>query len=206
MTAIPAQAILTISDLETLKVISDPLRLQIFQTVSDYNQNGTLCSVKQIADALDIPQAKLYYHIKLLENHELLLIAETRIVSGIVEKLYHVRAYKLMVAENLFTSEAGKQAFLPMFSDMVNDVQAEMQSILSKPQAAAQQENFAIARHTIRLPAHKVKEFSSKFELLLKEIEQQETEGTDAIAERYTFFYVFYPQQKARGGETIDSD
>ena len=81
----------TITDLETLKVISDPLRLNIIQVIKDINISGALCSVKQVSERLDIPPAKLYYHVKLLEKHGFLEVTETRIVSGIVEKLYRLK-------------------------------------------------------------------------------------------------------------------
>lgn len=51
-----------ITDLETLKVLADPLRLSIIEYLS---RPGT---VKKIAEKLDKPPTKLYYHFNLLEN------------------------------------------------------------------------------------------------------------------------------------------
>lgn len=84
-----------ITDLETLKVISDPLRVQILEHIGLASESGGLTTVKQLSEFLDIPQTKLYYHIKLLEKHNLIQVAETRVISGIIEKHYQIRARRI---------------------------------------------------------------------------------------------------------------
>ena len=84
-----------VTDLETLKVISDPLRVQILEHIGFASASGRLTTVKQLSNELDIPPTKLYYHINLLEKHGLIRIAETRVVSGIIEKHYQVCAKKI---------------------------------------------------------------------------------------------------------------
>jgi len=86
-----------ITDLETLKVISAPLRVQILERIGLASDSGQLTTVKQLSEELDIPPTKLYYHINLLEKHGLIWVAETRVVSGIIEKHYQVRAKKIRV-------------------------------------------------------------------------------------------------------------
>jgi DNA-binding transcriptional ArsR family regulator len=86
-----------ITDLETLKVISDPLRVQILEHVGLASDSGELITVKQLSEDLDIPQTKLYYHVKLLEAHDLIRVVETRVVSGIIEKHYQIRARRIRV-------------------------------------------------------------------------------------------------------------
>ena len=67
-----------VTDLETIKIISDPLRVQILEHIGLTSEVGKLITVKEIAEALDIPPTKLYYHINLLEKHDLIRVAETR--------------------------------------------------------------------------------------------------------------------------------
>lgn len=81
-----------IEDPETLKVLGDPLRLQILEKTSQLNETGLLATAKQLAEELGELQTKLYYHLNLLEEHGLLVMAETALVSGIVERRYKVRA------------------------------------------------------------------------------------------------------------------
>jgi DNA-binding transcriptional ArsR family regulator len=84
-----------ISDLETLKVISAPLRVQILERIGLASEAGHLTTVKQLSEDLDIPPTKLYYHINLLEKHGLIQIAETKVVSGIIEKYYQIAAKRI---------------------------------------------------------------------------------------------------------------
>ncbi|RLD10726.1 MAG: hypothetical protein DRI56_02150 [Chloroflexota bacterium] len=91
----------TITELETLKVIGDPLRVQILEFVGMACESGRLPTVKQISDALELPANKLYYHVNLLEKHDLIRVAETQIVSGIIEKHYQIRAKRLLVDLNV---------------------------------------------------------------------------------------------------------
>jgi len=84
-----------VTDLETIKIISDPLRVQILEHIGLASDAGVLITVKELAEALDIPSTKLYYHINLLEKHDLIRVTETRVVSGIIEKLYQIRAKRI---------------------------------------------------------------------------------------------------------------
>ena len=90
-----------VTELETLKVIGAPLRVQILEFVGMACESGRLPTVKQIADALELPANKLYYHVNLLEKHDLIRVAETRVVSGIIEKHYQIRAKRLLVDLNV---------------------------------------------------------------------------------------------------------
>ncbi|MBK9123288.1 MAG: helix-turn-helix transcriptional regulator [Chloroflexi bacterium] len=86
---------LVISDLETLKVLADPLRLSILEYLMRPS------TVKRIAEKINKPATKLYYHFNLLEKHGLIVLVDTRIVSGIIEKHYQAAARVYRVAKNL---------------------------------------------------------------------------------------------------------
>src|ERR1043166_3085439 len=87
-----------ISDLETLKVVTDPLRLNIVNLL-----RGGPRTAKELATMLHLSQTKLYYHIGLLEQHGFIRVVGTRLVSGILEKQYQATAYKLSVDRRLFS-------------------------------------------------------------------------------------------------------
>ena len=77
-----------ISDVETLKALSDPVRLRILETmVQAADEDWT---VKRIANALGVGPTKLYHHIAILEERELIRVAGTRVVSGIIETRYRI--------------------------------------------------------------------------------------------------------------------
>ena len=77
-----------ISDVETLKALSDPVRLRILETmIQAANEDWT---VKRIAAALGVGPTKLYHHVAILEERELIRVAGTRVVSGIIETRYRI--------------------------------------------------------------------------------------------------------------------
>lgn len=114
----------TINDLETLKVLADPLRLQIVELCTQAPR-----TVKQVASVLNMPPTKLYYHIKQLEERSLIKVVDTRIVSGIVEKQYQAAAFNYRVDRELFslTSQAGKEGLNVMLTGLFDDTREDIQ-------------------------------------------------------------------------------
>lgn len=98
-----APAIHVIEDLEALRVIAHPLRLQLFERLRDRPS-----TVRELADALDAGPTRLYYHIKLLLDHGLIQVVETRVVSGIAEKRYAASAPRLSIKRTLLERSGSK--------------------------------------------------------------------------------------------------
>jgi DNA-binding transcriptional ArsR family regulator len=71
-----------VADPETLKVIADPLRLELLSLL------GEPRTAKELAISLGVPTTRLYYHLRMLERHGLVKVVSTRLVSGIEEKTY----------------------------------------------------------------------------------------------------------------------
>src|SRR3954468_24732577 len=75
-----------VSDVETLKAISDPVRLRILETM--IAEPHAPWTVKRLANALGSAPTRLYHHIKVLEDRDLITVAGTRVVQGIIETSY----------------------------------------------------------------------------------------------------------------------
>lgn len=88
-----------ITDLETVKVLTDPLRLRILENMHEPT------TVKAIAAILDKPATKLYYHVNLMEKHGLIVLVDTRVVSGIIEKHYQVAAHYFRIHHSLLSPQ-----------------------------------------------------------------------------------------------------
>lgn len=90
---------ITLNTLEALKVYFDPMRQKIIQEVAIEPK-----SVREIADALDVPFTRLYYHIKMLEKHSIIRLVDTVSMSGAIEeKYYQVAARHFVVDRSLLT-------------------------------------------------------------------------------------------------------
>ncbi len=95
-----------IRDLETLKVIADPIRNQILDVLQFTPQN-----TKEVADKLGLAPSKLYYHFNMLEKIGLIEVVETRQISNLIEKYYKSVATYFLVDPALlnFESSEGKE-------------------------------------------------------------------------------------------------
>lgn len=91
--ALPAT--LLVRDLEAIKILADERRLHLLTLL----RRPT--TVKALAQALELPPTRLYYHVKLLLKHGLIRVVEHNIASGIVEKVYQATARRFLVANPL---------------------------------------------------------------------------------------------------------
>jgi DNA-binding transcriptional ArsR family regulator len=194
MTENQPETLSIIDDLETLKVISDPLRLNILEIVRENNQQGNLVSVKQLAEELGIPQGKLYYHVRLLEQHNLLQVADTRVVSGILEKLYRSSALRYMVSNKLLTSvEAHGESIFSAFSGLFNSVLADVQQSLQNLPEEALQRRIGISRHTLHLSEGQVDEFNQRVAQLMEGFSKQTSNQDRETTQSYRVVFALYP-------------
>lgn len=98
-----------IRTIEELKTLSDPLRLQIIQTLRD----GPM-TASQAAQKLGQKPTKFYYHFAELEKHGLIHAVETRQKGNLLEKYYLPAARYYRVDRSLFHSGDPAEG-LPLF-------------------------------------------------------------------------------------------
>ena len=113
-----------ITDVEQLKAVSDPLRLQIIDTMAEPPVRGW--TAKELAARLGTKQTKLYHHLALLEERGFIRVAETRVVSGITEKRYAVVALSFRVDRSLVTGTAGTDAVSDMLDAIFEKAREEI--------------------------------------------------------------------------------
>jgi DNA-binding transcriptional ArsR family regulator len=93
-----------ISDVETIKALSDPLRLRILELMTA--KHDETFTVKRLAGALGVSQTKLYHHVNLLLERELIATAGTRVVSGIIETSYRIAQLKISLDRSLLAADS----------------------------------------------------------------------------------------------------
>lgn len=113
-TSTQPHSVITINSLHTLKVYFDPMRTRIMHELA--NEPRT---VHQVAESLGVPFTRLYYHIKMLEKHNLLRVVDVvQLAGAIEEKYYQVTARQFTVSRNLLTFDpAGKNDSLEYMLD-----------------------------------------------------------------------------------------
>lgn len=114
-----------IDSVEVLRALADPVRLAILSALNRHAPGGDLpiMSVKELAKHLGEPQTKLYRHVKQLEAAELIEVAATRMVSGILEQRYRARQSDLRLSAALFRQHAdeGEAAVRSAFDSFLSD-------------------------------------------------------------------------------------
>jgi len=97
-----------ISDLDQLKAMSDPLRVNIVRALGDKPM-----TTSQVARKLGLKPNRLYYHITELERVGLLEVVETRQKGNLLEKYYQPVARLFRIDPCIFQDGiAGQQAYL----------------------------------------------------------------------------------------------
>jgi DNA-binding transcriptional ArsR family regulator len=97
-------ATLQITELGTLKLISDPLRARLVDLL-----RVAALTAKELAERLALGPKQLYYHLNLLERHGLIRVVQTRLVSGIVEKRYRATALLFLFDDEVFSAQQSDQ-------------------------------------------------------------------------------------------------
>lgn len=186
-----------IRDLEALKVVADPLRVQLLETLS-----LEPLTVKELADRLGLAASKLYYHIKLLEEHSLIQVVATRIVSGIIEKQYRATAEKLEVDEELlaFRTDSGKENITSLVTVALDAARQDMLRSLEARHLALEQgatENprrMTFIRDVCAISEARAEEFHQRLQELLQAFKTAgDTTDAGEKTQRYAMMLALYP-------------
>jgi DNA-binding transcriptional ArsR family regulator len=175
-----------ITTLETLKVFSDPLRQQILETLLDGAK-----TVKQIAAELTLSPTKLYYHVNLLEEHGLIRVTDTRIVSGIIEKQYRASARSFEIRRSLLLpGQQAKDENLDAALDAIlNPIRRSIhisveRGLIDNSDTAPMHRKLFLRRGLTRLSQAQAEAFYERLDALIKEFEGMKSENDDGDAYR----------------------
>ena len=86
-----------ITDIEKLKVISDPLRISILTTLGTEKKNS-----RQLAKLLKINRTKIHYHLNILEENNFIEVVDTDTINGIIQKYYLPTAQAFVPSPSIF--------------------------------------------------------------------------------------------------------
>lgn len=188
-----------ITSLETLKVFSDPLRQQIIEALIENTK-----TVKQIAAELSLVPTKLYYHINLLEEHSIIVVAETRIISGIIEKRYGIASRNFYIARTLLspgetTSNQALNVTLASFLDRTHrEIRTSIENeIINTTENAPVHSKLLMMRGRARLTKEQAEDFYTRLHALMKEFEAITPEAKTPDQAVYVLNVSLYPSSKS---------
>lgn len=201
--------VFVIKDLQTLRVLTDAFRLQI---VSMLHEPST---VKQLAARLNIQPVRLYYHINMLEQHGLIRVIGSRIVSGILEKFYQATAKLYRPDPELLSfapgsNEGNVDAYLSSLLDSTKrDIKRSFQAgLIEMAGDEPRIRRLATIQMVASLRPEQAERVYARFSEIIKELEEMDKESaSDEQAHLYELMMVLFPTLvDDSNGEENDSE
>jgi len=197
---------MVVSNFDTLKVVADPTRLRILEVLIEQP-----LTVKQVARKLEIAPTKLYYHVNLLEEHGLLTVTASRVVSGIIEKQYRTTAKNLTIDRSLLTlgggqPDGGMATLLSLIFDSTrsNVLKGIDRGLIRMEEEDPIQRNAMLVYSLGKLTPEQYREFHGRLHTLIREFGEAGSEKSPEKPEKgsmYGLTIVLYPLPEAGDAE-----
>jgi DNA-binding transcriptional ArsR family regulator len=194
-----------IDSLETLKVVADPLRKRIIDLLALPN------TVKVVAKQLGMSASKLYYHFNLLEEHGIIQVTDTRIVSGIIEKQYRIAARRIRIKTGLLspTSETGDETLTITLAHMLDSTGEAVrdgvrQGIIHLGPDGQKNRKLLAASMVLALEGPEADAFYDRLEKLIDEFTQDSTTEATPNEQHYNMLLMLFPVQTPVEDEDSD--
>lgn len=196
-----AATTVSLSSIEQLKAIADPLRQRLLEQF--HQQPAT---TKQVAERLGLKPTRLYHHVAKLERAGLIRLVETRPVRGTTEKYYSAVAGKLQIDRSAFpgpaaraaTDMAGLQIIDSLFTNVREEVADYIEDNERKSGACAEEEQEVMfGQAEVCVDAATALQLREKMFALLSECQQRQTGPADADnaeQRKYRVLVGWYPR------------
>lgn len=189
--------VLTIGDVETIRVMADERRLTIL------NKLQKSMTVKELAELLNCPVSQLYYHVNLLEKHKLIQVVATQIVSGIIEKQYQVTARVFRIRNPLLLGDSmTAEESSTLLAGLLDETKSELlYSFRSFPPTTEPQPSLHpfLARKEVMLTEEQLRHFHTRLDELVKDCDRFSEQNIGKEAQRFGLTIVFYQDVDTSG-------
>jgi DNA-binding transcriptional ArsR family regulator len=184
-----------ISDVETLKALSDPVRLRILETmVTAADETWT---VKRLAAAMGVGPTKLYHHVNILEERDLIRIAGTRVVSGIIETSYRIAQLSLRLDRALLSGAGAdvRSSVHDVLAVIFDSVRDEIERGLSTGLIKSSDDPLSelMIRGLTMLPPDRAVELRQRLRALMEEFDVAGPDQVEPGAVPFGYLIATYP-------------
>jgi DNA-binding transcriptional ArsR family regulator len=181
-----------VEDIQVFEILNNPLRLRILRQLLDPR------SVREVAEALDVPPTRLYYHFDQLEKAGVIMVVETRKVGAMLQKLYQTVARSFRPSPKLVEGDHEPDELARIAAAVVLDgarLDAEA-SLVKHFERLASGTDFtdglggSLGRSIAYFTRERADAFGKKLEALIEETfdESHDEEGVE-----YAFSFTFFP-------------
>ena len=183
-----------ISDVETLRALSDPLRLRILEVMTA-GADETF-TVKRLAGILGTSPTRLYHHINQLAERQLIAVASQRVVSGIIETSYRVGQRNVRLDRRLLAADgpAMHDTLVTIFDTARDDIERGLRlGVITTAEDADPGSKLLLARGLARLSPERAADLRKRLAELFDEFgAEDETIPPDATVPSYGLVLSFY--------------
>ena len=181
-----------ITDVETLEVLNDPMRMRLLHMLA-----GDPKSVRELAEDLDVPTTRLYYHVNMLQDVGVIAVAETRKVGAMIQRLYQTVAHSYQPGQALIDSvnDSRKAAEIAV-ATVVDGARLDAEAALERHFDEGRQEMAsslgALTRVFVELTRDEVEMWQTRLADLVSEMSEATHKGRPDT-EIYSLTMVFAP-------------
>jgi DNA-binding transcriptional ArsR family regulator len=160
---------LEIDDIEIFEVLNNPMRFRILRELMS---PGT---VRDLAEVMQVPPTRLYYHVNLLEDAGIIAVAETRKAGAMVQKVYQTTAKGFKPSPRLAQgdhepSELAKIAAGVVFDGARIDAEEALTTHFERVRSEGEHKlNGALSRTVARFSSAEAEEFVEKLSEFIEE-------------------------------------
>jgi DNA-binding transcriptional ArsR family regulator len=174
-----------ISDVDTLRALSDPVRLRILELM--VGRHRETWTVKRLAGELGMGPTKLYHHVKVLEERGLIRAAGTRVVSGIIETSYRTAQLSLQLDRGLIAEGAVPPAVDELLRNVLDGVRLAIEAGIRSGAVlqgadADPPRRLLLSRGLIRVPAARAAEIHDRFRTFVEGLDDLGEDDPDAVS------------------------
>jgi len=180
-----------IEDIEVFEVLNNTTRFRIIRYLEEPR------SIREVAELLDVPTTRLYYHFNLLEEAGIISVVETRKAGAMLQKVYRSNAKGFRPSPKVAQGDHEPHELAKITAGVVLDgarVDAEegLTEHFARVRSGDDEAKLpgSIGRSLTFMTEEQAKTFTEKLKKLVEEEFETEEEGD---GRPYGFTFVFFP-------------
>ncbi len=177
-----------IDDVSTLKALADPIRMTLLElTMGEPERTWT---ARELAEQVGVLPTNIYYHLNMLERNDLLIVRDTRVVNGIIEKHYGPGQHSLSFHRRSGESDGLRDVVKTTLEQARDDIDTGlMLGTMSANRTADERERMTLSRAIVHIPLDEIAEFRRE---LIDMVERYETRARKGRTQ-FTVIAAIYP-------------
>jgi DNA-binding transcriptional ArsR family regulator len=166
-----------IERLETLRVLVDGQRHRIVTLLMDEPMTA-----RELSQRLGIGRTRLYYHLDLLQQHGIIHVVDTRLVSGIEERTYRAVARSFRVDRTLLAASASEPQIADTQAAILEAIAVDLRARAATGPTTSDRDDsdVLVARTFLHLNDERRRELRGRLSALVEQYRDADEDGLDA--------------------------